>query len=74
MYTEKELDRFKRFMDTTLAYKQEHLAVLSGDSEMTEEIFNECVLVCVKTNNPTEFYKICERYPEFVTKYPPDTI
>lgn len=69
MYTDEELDRFERFLNTTLCYKSEHLDALAGYSEMTEKLFNECLQICVKTNNPKEFCEICEQYPEFTEKY-----
>lgn len=65
MYTDKELKRLGTFAHTTLSYKPEQLAALSGEAEMTKEIFYGCLLICVKTNNPAEFYQICKRYPEF---------
>ena len=65
-YTDEELRRMGDMVRTTLAYEPYQLDAIYGKTEMTPEIFKECLNVCIETNNGKEFYDICESFPQFL--------
>jgi len=69
--TEKQWERFKQFVETTMLLSDKQLNCLSGDEEMTYKIFIECLTVCIFAGNgdKEEFANICEQYPLFFERF-----
>lgn len=62
--TPKQQERVSKFILSSFAFSEEQLNALSGDSEMTYDIFRSCLDVCVEINEPGEFCSIMDRFPE----------
>ena len=69
-YTAEEYRRLGNMVRTTLAYEPYQLDAIYGRTEMTREIFKECLKVCIKTDNGREFYDLCESFPQFLEDEP----
>jgi len=64
--TAEQRENFSRFIVTTMAYSDEELNALAGDTvKMDFEIFLRCLTKCALAHNKNEFKNICESYPEF---------
>jgi len=62
---EEQKERFLQFLRTTFSYSNKQLSCLSGDEEMTYELFKSCLTVCVRVNDIKEFSGVCGQFPIF---------
>jgi hypothetical protein len=60
-----EKKQFCEFLQTMIIFSDEQYEALSGEREMTSEIFESCLNTCAKTYDLKELNAICEQYPRF---------
>jgi len=65
-YLDKEQkERFLKFLNTTFSYSEKQLSCLTGDEEMTYELFKSCLTLCVRLGDIKEFGLVCNQFPDF---------
>lgn len=60
-----EKEQFCKFLQTVIIFSDEQYEALSGEREMTQEIFDSCLNTCAKNYDLKEMNAICEQYPQF---------
>lgn len=59
-------EQYLELLDVTMAYSEEQLAAVERQIPMTQEIYEECLDICIRLSAQHELFRLMREYPEFL--------
>ena len=63
--SQEEKEKLCRLLQSIMFFSEDQYAFLSGEQEMTQEVFENCLAACIAHNDLRELNAICDQYPLF---------